>query len=155
LKKEVRVDYFIHNIKEVKHISAPVIRLLWRFRRIKIITVPLYSHGFHPDACGINYNPLTYEVRYMFFTDVPRTELHYNTILLHEMGHYMDFGNSVERMIKSDALGAGMELRAWKNAIRLSRQYGIEMDYNYAAHALSTYSKKSAALELLKNQKAA
>lgn len=65
------------------------------------------------------------------------------TALLHEIGHYVDFKSLKNfdqgKYMRSEKVQKVMEKKAWKNAIRLSDKYGIDICYKTAVKWLGTY----------------
>lgn len=69
------------------------------------------------------------------------SRIEFNTGLLHELGHHMDYKNNPKMKKHSNKR---IEKSAWKNAIELSDKYSIPICYTTAKQWLKTYGANSA-----------
>lgn len=150
LRYSINVCHFVNNVKAVGIHKLSVYRLLYKFRYIKIHSVPPGTHigalrFLTKEQACVNFNMITFEPEGLFITDdltgIPRI-----TALLHEFGHVQDLSYKPKRWrIYRNKL----EKRAWKHAILLAKEFKFKMDATMAVQWLGTYGQKYKRLENL------
>lgn len=120
----------LNNIISLRTLDFKIIKLLWN--ECPILIEKEYLIG----RAAYQYNNKTFEAYRIIIGIFPtKTEMH--TALLHEIGHYKDH---LELKHKYNSIkDTKLEKTAWKIAIRLAKQYNIDIDYSAAANWLKTY----------------
>lgn len=124
------------NMFTMRRIHIKYLLLLIRFRNVDIQT-----HNDHNETCRIIYNHDFPQSTILMSRKLSR--INFDTALLHELGHYIDF-KSNSKVLKRSA--KAIEKSAWKNAIKLSDTYNIPICYTTAKRWLKTYDASSAFL---------
>lgn len=154
----VEHDYFITNWAAVNIKTTGMYLLLERFKHVRIEMLPVGYPDMNamimigPNTAFVTYNRLTQKTVKIGLS-AGMNELKIATSLLHELGHVMDYGNRFNYIIANYQKNS--EKRAWRNAIKLSEQYNIPIDYDFAAQCLASYGMKYIRLENRRNYKAA